>query len=139
MWSIEYVQVPSEDRELGPKEDAKVSETSSKPLSIHNRLVKQVNISNESGLGGLMKSGSESSLSEENVTRVPSLDRQKSNECSSKEWRSEQQQDEKDTCSDVEESAPPIPTIRRRRSRVHGGFRKSEGTKFSYALFGKGR
>lgn len=74
-----------------------------------------------------MKSGSESSLSEEN-TRRTSIERQISNESSTKEWRSEQQ-DEKETCSDTEESSmPPVAPVRRRRSRVHGGFiRKSEG------------
>ncbi|XP_074038577.1 WD repeat and FYVE domain-containing protein 3-like isoform X1 [Leptinotarsa decemlineata] len=75
-------------------------------------------------MSSLMKSGSESSLSEENVKS--SVDRQKSNDSSTKEWRSEQQ-DEKETCSDTEECAPPVAPARRRRSRVHGGFRKSEG------------
>ncbi|XP_074035631.1 uncharacterized protein isoform X1 [Leptinotarsa decemlineata] len=56
-------------------------------------------------MSSLMKSGSESSLSEENVKS--SVDRQKSNYSSTKEWRSEQQ-DEKETCSDTEECAPPV-------------------------------
>lgn len=46
-------------------------------------------------------------------------------EGSPKEWQREQQ-DEKETCSDGEDSTPPVPPVRRRRSRVHGGFR-SEG------------
>lgn len=131
MWSIEYVQVPAEERDGAyqpvkevKEEPAKPADSATKPLSIHNRLVKQVNISNESA-GSLIKSGSESSLSEDNATRRSSVDRQRSGEGSSKEWRSEQQ-DEKETCSDTEDS-PPVIAVRRRRSRVHGGFRKSEG------------
>nr|XP_008195320.1 PREDICTED: WD repeat and FYVE domain-containing protein 3 isoform X2 [Tribolium castaneum] len=116
MWSIEYVQVPDEtNTNMEPKHQSPV-----RPTPIHHRLVKQINVSNDSSLS-LMKSGSESSLSEDNNTRRPSIDRQ----ASSKEWRSEQQ-NEKETCSDTEEPSPPIP-VRRRRSRVHGGFRKSEG------------
>ncbi|XP_044260057.1 WD repeat and FYVE domain-containing protein 3 isoform X2 [Tribolium madens] len=116
MWSIEYVQVPDEtNTNVEPKH-----QSPAKPTPIHHRLVKQINVSNDSSLS-LMKSGSESSLSEDNNPRRPSIDRQ----ASSKEWRSEQQ-NEKETCSDTEEASPPIP-VRRRRSRVHGGFRKSEG------------
>lgn len=128
MWSIEYVQVPAEEKDgsyqTSKEETPKPAEAPAKPLSIHNRLVKQVNISNDSA-GSLIKSGSESSLSEDNTTTRGSIDRQRSGESSSKEWRSEQQ-DEKETCSDTEES-PPVVSVRRRRSRVHGGFRKSEG------------
>ncbi|KAG5870011.1 hypothetical protein JTB14_023053 [Gonioctena quinquepunctata] len=125
MWSIDYVQVP--DETTNPTTTCKpISETKSpkhcKPL--HHRLIKQINVSSIGSIGGLMKSGSESSLSEENM-RSP-VDRQRSEESSSKEWRSEQQ-DEKETCSDIEECTPPLVPTRRRRSRVHGGFRKSEG------------
>nr|XP_022909115.1 WD repeat and FYVE domain-containing protein 3 [Onthophagus taurus] len=127
MWSIEYVQVPEEkerDQQKDDKEKEKPSEPA-RPLSIHNRLVKQVNVSNDSS-GSLIKSGSESSLSEECTSgRRGSVERQRSNESSSKEWRSEQQ-DEKETCSDTED-LPPVVAVRRRRSKVHGGFRKSEG------------
>ncbi|CAH1111054.1 unnamed protein product [Psylliodes chrysocephalus] len=140
MWSVDYVQVPDDQvpnpintKSEPPKspKSPKLNESVSRPSSIHHKLVKQINVSSISSLGNsgssLMKSGSESSLSEEN-TRRTSIDRQISNESSTKEWRSEQQ-DEKETCSDTEESSmPPVAPVRRRRSRVHGGFiRKSEG------------
>ncbi|KAJ8966192.1 hypothetical protein NQ317_015412 [Molorchus minor] len=86
----------------------------------------QINVSNDSSGCSLMKSGSESSLSEDNTRS--SLDKQRCDEGSSKEWRSEQQ-DEKDTCSDTEETLPPVAPARRRRSRVHVSFRKSEDTR----------
>jgi WD40 repeat protein len=119
MWSIDYVQVP--DETSTQREEIKQHQSPVRPNPIHHRLVKQINVSNDSSLS-LMKSGSESSLSEDNNTR-PALDQRES---SCKEWRSEQQ-NEKETCSDTEDPAPPVP-VRRRRSRVHGGFRKSEGT-----------
>lgn len=52
----------------------------------------------------------------------------RSEEGSSKEWHNEQQ-NEKEVCSDTEETPahPPIAAVRRRRSRVHCGLRKSEG------------
>jgi hypothetical protein len=118
MWSIDYVQVP--DETSTQREEIKQHQSPVRPNPIHHRLVKQINVSNDSSLS-LMKSGSESSLSEDNNTR-PALDQRES---SCKEWRSEQQ-NEKETCSDTEDPAPPVP-VRRRRSRVHGGFRKSEG------------
>lgn len=122
MWSIDYVQVPDEDNKSTTPTPKPCNEPIKPPLSIHHRLVKQINVSSDSsGSGVLMKSGSESSLSEENNNQ-----RQKAVEGSSKEWRSEQQ-DEKETCSDGEEPSPPVAPARRRRSRVHGGFRKSEG------------
>ncbi|XP_074041175.1 WD repeat and FYVE domain containing 3 bchs isoform X2 [Leptinotarsa decemlineata] len=132
MWSIDYVQVPEEERIITtsckPVVESKSSkpcnEPATKPSPVHHRLVKQINVSSTGSMSSLMKSGSESSLSEENVKS--SVDRQKSNDSSTKEWRSEQQ-DEKETCSDTEECAPPVAPARRRRSRVHGGFRKSEG------------
>ncbi|KAF5299222.1 hypothetical protein FQA39_LY02395 [Lamprigera yunnana] len=133
MWSIDYVQVPDEDeKEKINKEEAKplTAENTKtnkviRPLPIHSRLVKQINVSNDSIGSNLVKSGSESSLSEDSTVRRGSIERQKSNEMSSKEWRSKQQ-DEKDTCSDSEEIIPPVPPIRR-RSRIHASPRKSEG------------
>ncbi|CAH0558995.1 unnamed protein product [Brassicogethes aeneus] len=121
MWSIDYVQVPDEDtKETKSNEPVKHA-------PIHHRLIKQINISIEST--GLMKSGSESSLSEDNNHSRSPIDKQRSDEIpSTKEWRSELQE-EKETCSDTEEQVlvAPIPAVRRRRSRVHAGFRKSEG------------
>ncbi|XP_018577977.1 WD repeat and FYVE domain-containing protein 3 [Anoplophora glabripennis] len=136
MWSIDYVQVPDEDstntsiqkspiESKSPKSPKSSNESTVKAAPIHHRLVKQINVSSDSSGLCLMKSGSESSLSEDN-TRRSSVDRQRSDESSSKEWRSEQQ-DEKETCSDTEETAPPVAPVRRRRSRIHVSFRKSEG------------
>lgn len=132
MWSIDYVQVPMEERDLPnlTKEEKetkceKTNEPIVRPTPIHHRLVKQINVSSDSS-GSLIKSGSESSLSEDSNTRRGSVDRHRSGECSTKEWRNEQEE-EKETCSDTEETLPPVASIRRRRSRVHGGFRKSEG------------
>lgn len=135
MWSIDYVQVPREEKEMPTKEtksNEKQTEHVIKPTPIHNRLVKQINVSNDSS-GSLIKSGSESSLSEDCSIRRNSIDRQRSGEKSSKEWRNEQQE-EKETCSDNEEKIPQVP-VRRRRSRVHGGFRKSEGIFFINFIF----
>nr|CAI5836643.1 unnamed protein product [Callosobruchus analis] len=131
MWSIDYVQVPDDNGtpkkqsiELkspkSPKSPKPNNEIAVKqPSSAHYRLVKQIHISTEDG-GSIMKSGSESSLSEDK-----SLDRYGEGSC--KEWQNERQ-DEKETCSDTEESAPPVAPTRRRRSRMHPNFRKSEGT-----------
>lgn len=130
MWSIDYVQVPSDDQING------TSNNITKPTPMHHRLVKQMHISNDSSGGGgggsLMKSGSESSLSEDAVVRVSSLSIDGG---SAKEWRKEQE-NEKEICSDVEENqlavvvataTPPVAAVRRRRSRVCVGLRKSEG------------
>lgn len=110
MWSIDYVQVPSEGNET----------STNKIAPIHHRLVKQVHISNDSS-GSLMKSGSESSLSEDTAAVRVSVE-------SAKEWRKEQE-NEKEICSDIEENQlpPPVAAVRRRRSRVAVGLRKSEG------------
>ncbi|KAJ8919114.1 hypothetical protein NQ315_012099 [Exocentrus adspersus] len=132
MWSIDYVQVPDEEStttSIPNTADSKFSKQSNestiKTVAIHHRLVKQINVSTDSQGLCLMKSGSESSLSEDNIRRS-SVDRQRSDESSSKEWRNEQQ-DEKETCSDTEESVAPVAPARRRKSRVHMSFRKSEG------------
>lgn len=134
MWSIDYVQVPIDDAMAfaanSRPETPKRSETG-KPLAIHNRLVKQINISVDS-VGTLVKSGSESSLSEEGNLKGGGGERQAPSEISPKEWRSKLQ-NEKDTCSDNEEAVvvtPPVPPARR-RSRVHSGIRKSEGNLFT--------
>lgn len=118
MWSIDYVQVPSEDQT-----NEAPSASLTKPTPIHHRLVKQVHISHDS-VGSLMKSGSESSLSEDAAVRV-SIEKEGG---SPKEWRKEQE-NEKEVCSDVEENQlpPPVAAVRRRRSRVCVGLRKSEG------------
>lgn len=120
MWSLDYVQVPAEDK----TSDLPQSSTSIiKPTPMHHRLVKQVHISNDSG-GSLMKSGSESSLSEDTAALRVSIDQEGA---STKEWRKEQE-NEKEICSDVEENQlPPPVAVRRRRSRVSVGLRKSEG------------
>lgn len=130
MWSIEYVQVPFDETaasKSGSRPDTPKRTEAVKPLPIHNRLVKQINISNDSISGILVKSGSESSLSEESNLKA-GTERQAPCEISSKEWRSKLQ-NEKETCSDNEETvviATPIPPARR-RSRVHAAIRKSEG------------
>lgn len=117
MWSIDYVQVPSEDQ---TNDTPPTPHT--KPTPMHHRLVKQVHISHDSA-GSLMKSGSESSLSEDAAVRV-SIEKDGG---SPKEWRKEQE-NEKEICSDVEENQlPPPVAVRRRRSRVCVGLRKSEG------------
>lgn len=75
-----------------------------------------------------MKSGSESSLSEDNNAMRMSVEKQLLEEGGSpKEWRNEQQ-NEKEVCSDTDENQlPPPVAVRRRRSRVCVGLRKSEG------------
>lgn len=130
MWSIDYVQVPVEGREAIAHKDneEKIAEKANnilRPTPIHSRLVKQINVSSESG-GSLIKSGSESSLSEDSNIRRGSIQRNGSDEGSSKEWKNEQEE-EKETCSDTEECIVPIPTTSRRRSRIQGNLRKSEG------------
>lgn len=136
MWSIDYVQVPDEEEkdkekiltnkeETKPTTDQIKTNEIAKPLPIHSRLVKQINVSNDSIGSGLIKSGSESSLSEDSTVRRGSIEHQRSGEISSKEWRTKQQE-EKDTCSDTEEVTPPVPPVRR-RSRIHASPRKSEG------------
>lgn len=125
MWSIDYVQVPSDDQ---TNETPPLPNSSTKQTPMHHRLIKQVHISHDSG-GSLMKSGSESSLSEDAAVRV-SIEKQLLLEDggSPKEWRKEQE-NEKEICSDVEENQlpPPVAAVRRRRSRVCVGLRKSEG------------
>lgn len=138
---MDYVQVPIEDDAAQQpqqlqKETTKNTEqttvatvaknpTRPTPSALHGRLVKQIHVSSsgEGAAGLLVKSGSESSLSED------SSQRRGSTECesSAKEWRSEQQ-DEKDVCSDNEDSTTPAlkdassqgdtTVVRRRRSRV---------------------
>lgn len=133
---MDYVQVPIDDDSLNnsSKEDKpkatmtasrntnNSSESSQRPTALHNRLVKQINVSSDSSSGFLVKSGSESSLSEDTNTAADTI--------STKEWQREKQ-NEKDVCSDNEEASAPIPSssavIRRRRSRVNTVFRKSEG------------
>ncbi|KAF7272906.1 hypothetical protein GWI33_014343 [Rhynchophorus ferrugineus] len=130
MWSIDYVQVPIETDQNTPTEKIKseskdlITNEPVRPSPSQHRLVKQIHVSHDSS-GSLMKSGSESSLSEDLGQRNV-VERTKSGESSSKEWQSEQQE-EKETCSDGEEVVAPVAPTRRRRSRVHAGFRKSEG------------
>ncbi|XP_018321850.1 WD repeat and FYVE domain-containing protein 3 [Agrilus planipennis] len=154
MWSIDYVQVPDEKSNSSSKNDQNIKKAKDKPpmspvkkvisstTPLHNRLVKQLNISGDSvgstgssGSSYLIKSGSESSLSEESslVTKNTSFERQITDELSSKSMSSKEikaeMQEEKETCSDGDEailSTPPVPPVRR-RSRVHGTLRKSEG------------
>ncbi|XP_060523655.1 WD repeat and FYVE domain-containing protein 3 [Cylas formicarius] len=131
MWSIDYVQVPIEEGSATPthrmqspkhKPNQEITNEPVKPISAHHRLVKQIHVASD---GSLIKSGSESSLSED-ITHKRTVDINISEEGSTKE-RQNEQQEEKETCSDVEESVPPVAPARRRRSRVHAGFRKSEG------------
>lgn len=134
MWSIDYVQVPVDEKiancinqeDNDEKNEKSPNNMLARPTPIHHRLVKQINVSSDSG-GSLIKSGSESSLSEDSNVRRGSLQRNGSGEGgSTKEWKNEQE-DEKETCSDTEECVAPVPNARRRRSRVHATFRKSEG------------
>ncbi|XP_017775866.1 PREDICTED: WD repeat and FYVE domain-containing protein 3 isoform X2 [Nicrophorus vespilloides] len=121
MWSMDYVQVPQDDKEAGcSAKSTPTHKNSEEHKPLHNRLVKQVNVFHDSC--SLTKSGSENSLSDGSKTDSP---KSKLDGCSSsKEWRTELE-DEKETCSDTEEaSKPPVP-VRRRRSRVHVGLTKS--------------
>lgn len=134
MWSIDYVQVPDEQfntLKTNPDGKAVDSPKHSKPnnesfnQSVTQRhLMKQTRVFNEDIRMTSIKSGSESSLSEENLKSFPT--RQRSEDYSNKEWINEQQ-DEKETCSDTEELVPPVAPARRRKSRVSMALRKSEG------------
>ncbi|XP_019753468.2 WD repeat and FYVE domain-containing protein 3 isoform X1 [Dendroctonus ponderosae] len=134
MWSLDYVQVPIEDDHknsniVKPKADGNSNSpekinTEVKPATPHHRLVKQVHVSNDNARN-LMKSGSESSLSGDASPKVK-IEMVITSEGSPKEWQREHQ-DEKEACSDGEEMSPPVPPVRRRRSRVHGGFRSEGG------------
>ncbi|KAL1508880.1 hypothetical protein ABEB36_003702 [Hypothenemus hampei] len=128
MWSLDYVQVPIKDDQKSFKLidtiPEKINNESTKPSSPQHRLVKQINTSHDNGRN-LMKSGSESSLSGDS-TQKTKIEMVVTCEGSPKEWQREQQE-EKETCSDGEEPNPPIPPVRRRRSRVHGGFRSEGG------------
>ncbi|XP_071644042.1 WD repeat and FYVE domain-containing protein 3 isoform X2 [Temnothorax longispinosus] len=127
MWSMDYVQVPSEEEK--PEEVTTAKEKNEKQSTEGNQtetkkrvqeLVKQMSISAE-GSGALMKSGSESSLSEaENPKEASRL------------------HEEKEECSDNESSNgssnKPSPqnnhaslVVLRRKSRGNPMFRKSEG------------
>ncbi|KAK9884773.1 hypothetical protein WA026_009003 [Henosepilachna vigintioctopunctata] len=126
MWCIDYVQVPNDIQSIKweTQKEAKYNDAEKHKLIINHRLVKQINISNESSGNSLMKSGSESSLSEDNT--IITIREAVVEEKSSKEWRNEQQ-NEKDTCSDTEEIVPMTPPVpaRRKRSRIHAGLRGS--------------
>lgn len=135
MWSIDYVQVPDEQfNATKPIPDGKTvkSQKHSKPNNdsfgqsapSQRHLMKQTHVFNEDIRMASIKSGSESSLSEENLKSFSS--RQRSDDYSNKEWINEQQ-DEKETCSDTEELVLPVAPARRRKSRVIMGLRKSEG------------
>lgn len=152
MWSMDYVQVPIDDdpssltaiepiRSPANKNTASSQSDQSEPRpathrptpsALHGRLVKQIHVSSsgEGAAGLLVKSGSESSLSEDSSRHTAASASDRPLEGSPKEWRSEQQ-DEKEVCSDNEESCVVKdqiePVVRRRRSRVNTVFRKSEG------------
>lgn len=128
MWSIDYVQVPDEQSNItksaapSPKH-TKPNNESFSGASSQRLLMKQTHVFNDEMRLSSIKSGSESSLSEDNVKFSS---RQKCDDYSNKEWINEQQ-NEKETCSDTEECASPVAPARRRKSRVNIGLRKSEG------------
>lgn len=135
MWSIDYVQVPDEQiinskilsetsRTNSPKHAKPNNEAFCTSMTTSRHLKKQSHVFNDEMKMSSLKSGSESSLTEDNLKAFSN--RQRSDDYSSKEWISEQQ-DEKETCSDTEECTPPVPPARRRKSRVQIGLRKSEG------------
>ncbi|XP_029662380.1 WD repeat and FYVE domain-containing protein 3 isoform X2 [Formica exsecta] len=129
MWSMDYVQVPAEEekpeevtvveKEKNEKQSTEENQTETTMKRVQE-LVKQMSISAE-GSGILMKSGSESSLSEtENAKEASRL------------------HEEKEECSDNESSNgssnKPSPqnnhaslVVLRRKSRGNPMFRKSEG------------
>ncbi|RZF45662.1 hypothetical protein LSTR_LSTR010613 [Laodelphax striatellus] len=147
MWSVDYVQVPKDDRpsltlSVGPEDEEGGEERESKPKSekveetdrkarVHEQLVKQMSISAEFDPDSpvlITKSGSESSLSDEGVVRdkdAKSKGRVKSIAARQKK-QPDVQVEEKEACSGDEE--PPVPVVRRRRSsaRANPQFRKSE-------------
>ncbi|XP_050299394.1 WD repeat and FYVE domain-containing protein 3 [Anthonomus grandis grandis] len=124
MWSLDYVQVPIETCNPA-KKDNNTKSNNNEPS-----LVKEKNTQQESGRN-LMKSGSESSLAGD-LGIKNKIEMVISCESSLKEWEREKQE-EKETCSDGEEqsnnssSPAPVAPVRRRRSRVHGGFRSEGG------------
>lgn len=135
MWSVDYVQVPDDQTNFNksvsenknvhlPKLSKPNNESFHQQALIQRHLIKQTHVFTDEVRMSSIKSGSESSLSEDNFKSF--LNRQRSDDYSSKEWINEQQ-DEKETCSDTEECTPPIAPARRRKSRVHMGLRKSEG------------
>lgn len=141
MWAIDYVQVPddqikatksnSENKNSNsPKHSKPDNESFSPTVSSQRHLIKQPNVFNDEVRMSSLKSGSESSLNEDS-SKFSS--KQRSDDCSSKEWISEQQ-DEKETCSDTEECAPPVAPARRRKSKVQMGLRKSEGWRLAINL-----
>lgn len=135
MWSVDYVQVPDEQIAIvksvseiknthSPKHSKPNNETFNHSNPSQRHLMKQTHVFNEEIKMSSLKSGSESSLSEDNLKSFSN--RQRSDDYSNKEWINEQQ-NEKETCSDTEECAPPIAPARRRKSRVQMSLRKSEG------------
>lgn len=141
MWSVDYVQVPKDDRvsislsiSVGveeEKEEEKIKEDKSvnkdRKSRVHEQLVKQMSISaefepNSPVLVTKSKSGSESSLSEDGKEK----DNEEDIEDRPKQKKEpDVQTEEKEACSDEE---PSVPVVLRRRSsaRANPQFRKSE-------------
>ncbi|CAG9764999.1 unnamed protein product [Ceutorhynchus assimilis] len=118
MWSLDYVQVPIEEEKI-------IITVNNEINPARHKLARDANVvSHDNNSRNLMKSGSESSISGDKVkidTVIVSC------EGSAKEWQ-RGQQEEKETCSDGEEpTVPPVAPVRRRRSRVHAGFRSEGG------------
>ncbi|KAH0568814.1 WD repeat and FYVE domain-containing protein 3 [Cotesia glomerata] len=128
MWSMDYVQVPAEEEkpeELAEKKAVKKQpsteeeRTESTKKRVHE-LVKQMSISaEESSL--MMKSGSESSLSEAETLKEASRLHEEKEECSDNE--SSNSSNNK-VCS---KNAQSPTVVLRRKSRGNPMFRKSEG------------
>nr|CAD7454369.1 unnamed protein product [Timema tahoe] len=146
MWSVDYVQVPKEDRQA-VKEGEDTKENGVK------NLVKQISISADfpgNDTASLVKSGSESSLSEDEGETTPEVESTQEEKREGKK-EIERAQEEKEMCSDEDtnqaeeagESGPiphaphtPLPrqeavtespvVLRRKASRANPHFRKSE-------------
>ncbi|KAL2720725.1 WD repeat and FYVE domain-containing protein 3-like isoform X1 [Vespula squamosa] len=128
MWSMDFVQVPAEEEQLeefyGDKEgqddpNVQVDQSESTKKRVHE-LVKQMSISTE-GSGMLMKSGSESSLSEPENTKEASRAHEEKEECSDNESSNGSNNKSLSHCNHAS------AVILRRKGRGNPMFRKSEG------------
>ncbi|XP_014604234.1 PREDICTED: WD repeat and FYVE domain-containing protein 3 isoform X1 [Polistes canadensis] len=128
MWSMDYVQVPAEEEQseevYANKEgqddtNVQVDQSESTKKRVHE-FVKQMSISTEEA-GMLMKSGSESSLSEPENTKEASRAHEEKEECSDNESSNGSNNKSLSHCNH------PTAVILRRKSRGNPMFRKSEG------------
>lgn len=128
MWSMDYVQVPAEDEkaeESDAKADVEAVSTNVKNDSENTKkrvhdLVKQISMSTESS-GMLVKSGSESSLSETENAKEASRLHEEKEECSDNESSNGSSN------KPIHQSNHAATVVLRRKSRCNPMFRKSEG------------